>query len=153
MDTFESDNIYLKKLYEEDYNLWLQKTAELLRKNSFNEIDLENLIKELEGLGRNNKRELENRVIVLIMHLLKYKYQPDKVSKTCRFTVIEQRRQINKLIKGNLSLQSYLENKLSTCYQDAREDVSLETRVDISNFPVDNPFTLEQILESNFFGS
>lgn len=63
-------------LYDGDFLLWVEATANLLRAGKFTEIDIPNLIAEIESIGRSEKRELKNRLIILLMHLLKWKYQP-----------------------------------------------------------------------------
>ena len=141
----------LKQLYETDFFLWLETTADLLEKQSFNELDLENLIEEVKGMSRREKRELKNRLTVLIMHLLKWKYQPSKVSPSWKSTIVEQRRRIEYLLEDSPSLKPYLLEIFDKCYQKARQDASEETNLELANFPVDKPFTLEQILTSNFY--
>ena len=85
-------------LYEQDFNLWLKTTADLLRKQEFTSLDLENLITEIEAMGRSEKRELYNRLIILLLHLLKWEYQPSHRSNSWLSTINEQRRQIIKLL-------------------------------------------------------
>ena len=63
-------------LYDRDFFLWVETTANLLRAGKFTEIDIPNLIEEIESLGRSEKRELKNSLIMLLVHLLKWKYQP-----------------------------------------------------------------------------
>lgn len=70
----------LKNLYENDFNCWLETTVNLLEKKYFNKLDLENLIEEIKAMSRHEKRALKNRLTVLIMHLLKWKYQASKIS-------------------------------------------------------------------------
>ncbi len=141
----------LKQLYETDFCLWLETTADLLDKQSFNELDLENLIEEVKGMSRREKRELKNRLTVLIMHLLKWKYQPSKISPSWKSPIVEQRRQIEYLLEDSPSLKPYLLEIFDKCYQKARQDASEETNLELATFPVDKPFTLEQIITSNFY--
>ena len=74
-------------LYEQDFLLWIETTANLLRAGKLTEIDIANLIEEIESMGRSEKRELKNRLIVLLMHLLKWKYQPGKRSESWKNTI------------------------------------------------------------------
>jgi hypothetical protein len=145
------DKIDLKEIYEQDFNIWLEITANLLKEKQFDELDLENLIEEIESMSRNNKRELDSRLIVLIMHLLKWKYQPQKQSKSWLSTINEQRRQIDNLLKYNPSLKPFVLTIINQCYQRSRKDASKETKLKLNSFPVDNPFTLEEILDEDFF--
>lgn len=141
----------LKQLYEQDFYLWLETNAKLLSEKRFTELDLEHLITEIISMGKSEKRELENRLIVLIMHLLKCQYQSDKLSKSWINTIKEQRRQIRKLLKNSPSLKSYLPKFIDECYQDARFEASDETRLELITFPLNNPFSLDDILNSEFF--
>ena len=146
--TIKSD---LKKLYEQDFYLWLEANAKLLTEKRFTELDLEHLIVEINSMGKSEKRELENRLIVLIMHLLKCQYQPEKLSQSWISTIKEQRRQIRKLLKNSPSLKSYLPQIMDESYQDARFEASDETKLELVTFPVNNPFSLDDILKSEFF--
>jgi hypothetical protein len=145
-----ASHINLKNIYDQDFNQWLEITANLLKQKSFNELDLENLIEEIEAMGKSQKRELENRLIVLIIHLLKWKYQTNKRSQSWLSTILEQRRQLKKLLKDNPSLKLHLEKIKEECYEDAREDASIETRLNLNIFPEVNPFSLEEIFQVDF---
>ncbi len=74
-------------LYQQDFYLWTESTANLLREAKFSQLDLVNLIEEVESMGRSEKRELKSRLIILLMHLLKWKYQPAKRSHSWRSTI------------------------------------------------------------------
>jgi hypothetical protein len=145
------EKIDLKELYEIDNYSWIQETVKLLNEKKFNELDLENLIEEITAMGISQKRELKSRLRVLIMHLLKYKYQSNKISKSWLNTIIEQRRQLEDLLEFNPSLKSYLLEIIDRSYQDARKDGSKETGLPLKQFPVDNPFTVEQMLNEDWF--
>jgi hypothetical protein len=144
-------NIDLKTIYEQDFNQWLEITANLLRQKSFNELDMENLIEEIEAMGKSQKRELESGIIILIMHLLKWKYQPQNKTRSWLNTINEQRLQLQLLLKYNPSLKSLTNLITSESYQKAVKIAVKETKLDLRNFPRDNPFTLEQIFDEDFF--
>jgi hypothetical protein len=143
--------IDLKEIYEEDFNIWLEITANLLKEKQFDELDLENLIEEIESMARNNRRELKSRLIVLIMHLLKWKYQPQKQSKSWLSTINLQRGELELLLEENPSLKPSIEMIIDNCYDKARKRASKETQLNLTTFPVDNPFTLEEILDEDFY--
>lgn len=138
-------------LYETDFNLWIEQTVNQLKTGNIQGLDLENLIEEIDSMGRNNKREIKNRLIVLMMHLLKYKYQPQKQSSSWIATINEQRRQIKFVLEDSPSLKPYFEKELGNCYQEARKDAAKETGLSPDTFPVDCPFTQAQILDPDFF--
>lgn len=141
----------LKEIYEQDFNQWLKITANLLQQKKFKEIDLDNLIIELESMGKSNKRELISRLIILIMHLLKWKYQPQKQSKSWLSTINEQRLQLELILEQNPSLKREIEQIITQRYEKARKMASQETRLDLQLFPSENPFNLTEILAEDFF--
>lgn len=137
-------------LYEQDFYLWTQITAEQLKENKFNEIDKINLIEEIESMGRSEKRELKSRLIVLLMHLLKWHYQPEKRSESWRSTITEQRICIEGLLEDSPSLKPLLSEVFEDCYQKARLKASDETGIKLNFFPKESPFSLEETLESSY---
>lgn len=100
-------NLNQLTLYDQDYYLWINKTVEQLSNNQFQEIDLQNLIAELESMGRSEKRSVQSNLTVLLMHLLKYKYQPNKRSQSWRSTIVEHRRRLLIVFKDSPSLRGY----------------------------------------------
>ncbi len=145
------DKLELTEIYEKDFNQWLEITANLLKENKFNELDLENLIIEIEAMGKNNQRELASRLIILIMHLLKWKYQPKKKSRSWLSTINEQRLQLELLLEQNPSLNNKIPNIINSCYTKARTIAHRETNLPLTIFPEDNPFILTEILDADFF--
>ena len=93
-------------LYDTDFNLWIEQHIILLKQGRFNEIDTTHLIEELEDMGKSNYRELENRLIVLIAHLLKWQYQDEARSNSCKSTINEQHCRLNRLLKDVPSLKN-----------------------------------------------
>ncbi|MCF3609792.1 DUF29 domain-containing protein, partial [Planktothrix agardhii 1033] len=128
-------NLSQLTLYAQDYYLWIEKTVEQLSNNQFQEIDLQNLIAELESMGRSEKRSVQSNLTVLLTHLLKYKYQPNKRSRSWRSTIVEHRRRLLILFKDSPSLKGYGQEIFAECYQDARQDGATETQLKISVFP------------------
>lgn len=137
-------------LYEEDFYLWIETTAKQLKDGNFSEIDLENLIEEIESMGRSEKRALKSNLLVLLMHLLKYKYQPEKRSNSWLSTIFEHRRRLKEDLTESPSLKKYLSEVFNECYQDARKQAALETGLSLDTFPVDSPFTTEESLNQDY---
>ncbi|AFZ58198.1 DUF29 domain-containing protein [Anabaena cylindrica FACHB-243] len=135
-------------LYDQDFYLWIDTTAKQLKAGKFAEIDLENLIEEIESMGRSEKRELKSRLIVLLMHLLKWQYQPEKRSESWRSTITEQRICIETLLEDSPSLQPLLAEIFTDCYEKARLKASNETGIKLNLFPNKSPFTLEESLNN-----
>jgi len=140
----------LRTLYNLDFAEWTQITAELLRQRKFDEIDIENIAEEIESLGKRDRRELASRLNVLLMHLLKWTYQPQKYTHSWRNTVKEQRRQIQAILKDSPSLKGYITEEFSDCYQEARDRAADETGLDISAFPIKCEWPLEQVLNASY---
>jgi hypothetical protein len=88
-------------LYQADYYGWLQENAQLIREKRFSELDVDNIIEELESMGKSEKRELSNRLTVLLMHLLKWQYQSVKRLTSWRNTIAVQRIDIRELLEDS----------------------------------------------------
>ncbi|MBJ7900864.1 MAG: DUF29 family protein [Cyanobacteria bacterium RI_101] len=138
-------------LYETDFNQWIEETAKTLKEGNFHALDLENLIEEIESMGSNNKREIKSRLIVLLMHLLKCKYQPEKQTRSWIATINTQRTEIELVLEDSPSLRSLLTASIANCYKKARLNAATETNLSPSVFPLECPFTQEQILDSDYF--
>ena len=139
-----------KNLYEQDFYLWTQTISHHLKENNFNEIDTPNLIEEIKCMGRSEKRGLKNRLIVLLMHLLKWQYQPEKRSESWRSNISEQRICLETLLEDSPSLQPLLAEVFEDCYQKARLKASDETGIKLNFFPNESPFALEETLENSY---
>ncbi|PSF36159.1 DUF29 domain-containing protein [Aphanothece hegewaldii CCALA 016] len=137
-------------LYEQDYYLWLEKTAYLLENRQFTELDLENLVDEILDMSRSEKKSLKSNLIVLLQHLLKYRYQPTKRTKSWRLTIEEHRYRIKEGLQDSPSLKPFFQEVLNECYQQAKKRASIETKLSIDAFPDESPFTIEQILDSDY---
>ena len=137
-------------LYESDFYSWAIAQAECLRLGKLDNLDLENLAEEIESLGNQQRSELENRLAVLLGHLLKWDLQPDLRGKSWRSTIREQRRQIQKLIKKNPSLKSYVDEAISEGYESALDLVVRETPLDYQDLPQVCPYAIAQIFDPNF---
>lgn len=137
-------------LYEKDFNLWIEQTINQLKKGNLTDLDIENLIEEIDSMGRSDKREIYSRLKVLLMHLLKWKYQPEKRTPSWVNTIDEQREQLELMLKDSPSLKPYFREILLECYQKAVRAASNETNLSPQTFTVDCPFNLEQILNPDY---
>ena len=139
-----------KFLYKSDFYRWTVDQVENLRLGKLDGLDLENLAEEIESLGNQQRSELENRLAVLLGHLLKWDLQPDLRGKSWRSTIREQRRQIKKLISKNPSLKSYLDEAILEGYESALDLVVRETPLDYKDLPQVCPYTIAQVFDNNF---
>ena len=136
--------------YQTDYYGWTIEQAELLKTGHWQEIDIENLIEEVEAMGRSEKRALESRLSVLITHLLKWQYQPVRRGKSWELTIKEQRLRIIKILRDNPSLKREIETCFLDIYPFAVIQAVKETGIDENVFPTVCAWTLEQTLNADF---
>ncbi|WP_413174890.1 DUF29 domain-containing protein [Anabaena azotica] len=142
-----------KTLYEQDFYLWIQTTVQVLKEGKLEQLDIDNLIEEIDSMGRSEKKELKTRLIVLIEHLLKLQYWTEKKDDNARGwrnTVVEQRRQITYTLADSPSLKSILNDIFPDCYQDARNDTLRKYQLPSELFPEESPFSLVQVLNLDF---
>jgi hypothetical protein len=140
-------------LYNHDFYAWTQQQAALLRDEKTQALDYANLAEEIESLGRSDKRELGNRLHNLVMHLLKWCYQPQghAESHSWEDTIWHQRTQIMLLLEESPSLWREIPVRLARHYPLARRDAARETRLPLVTFPETYPWTVEQILREDFW--
>lgn len=136
--------------YDDDFFAWTKEQADLLRAGEFTQLDIENVAEELESIGRSARSELRNRLAVLVMHLLKWQYQPAFRSPSWSGTVREQRRQVKYLLEESPSLRSPVLQDLARIYSLACPKAVAETGLAETTFPADCPFTPDQILAEDF---
>ncbi|WP_017651794.1 DUF29 domain-containing protein [Fortiea contorta] len=138
-------------LYETDFYAWTEQQVNLLRHQQWYQLDLSNLIEEIASLGRNERQELRNRLSILIGHLLKWEYQPEKRSRSWLATIRIQRRETLKLLNENPSLQSDLATTLTEAYENGRDLASGETNLPLSFFPQLCLYSLADIFSDRFY--
>ncbi|ACB53607.1 hypothetical protein cce_4259 [Crocosphaera subtropica ATCC 51142] len=143
-------NIDKATLYEEDFCLWLETTAELLKNRQLENLDYDNLIEEIETMGRSERNSLKSNLVVVLMHLLKYKYQPQKRSKSWLSSIFEHRRRLIEAFKTSPSLKRYYQKVFDECYQYAVRQASIETGLPLEKFPNTSPFTTEETIDFDF---
>lgn len=138
--------------YEQDFYAWSQAQAELLRIRRFAEIDVDHLIEELDAMGARERRELINRLKVLLAHLLKWQFQPHRRSRSWAATIKEQRLSIDDLIDENPSLGALLDDQaLAKAYRLGRLLAVTETNLEESTFPPTCPYSITVVRDSGFY--
>lgn len=140
-----------EKEYEKDFYAWAIHNAQLLREGKLSKVDIEHVAEEIESMGKSERRELINRLAVLLAHLLKWKYQPLRQSKSWEHTIKEQRYELIDLLGESPSLKHELEKQLSRAYQKALMIAEKETGFEQKVFPKGCPFSLKQALNKDFF--
>ncbi|MCK5521825.1 MAG: DUF29 domain-containing protein [Thiomargarita sp.] len=139
------------KGYEKDFYIWLMANAELLRQRRLTEIDLDNIAEELESMAKRDKRELLNRLKVLLMHLLKWQFQADKRTISWKSTINEQREQVYLVLVDSPSLKYQLTERLQDAYRLALRAAINETGLPKNVFPINCPYSLEETLDDEFY--
>ncbi len=137
-------------LYNRDYYLWLSHTAQLIKDGKFTEVDVVNLIEEIEDMGRSEQRAIESNLVIVLLHLLKYKYQPEKRTNSWKSSIREHRRRLRKAFATSPSLKRYFEEVFDECYQDGREQAADETGLPLDTFSTGSPFTPAEVLNPDY---
>jgi hypothetical protein len=136
--------------YENDFHEWTQEQARLLRSGRFSQLDIENVAEELESMGRRDKREIDSRLEVLLIHLLKWKLQEGFRSGSWSGSIREQRSRIEDLLRESPRLRRQVAQIRPALYARARREAANETGLPVRMFPARCPFTPEQIMAEDF---
>ncbi len=139
------------ELYVQDFYVWTQEQAALLREGAWSPLDSANLAEEIESLGKRDRRELGSRLQTLTMHLLKWRYQPSERSASWRGTMRSARREITAVLADSPSLRRQVPGLLTAGYAEARVEASEETGVALATFPGACPWSAEQVLDAAFW--
>ena len=129
-------------LQETDFYRWSMETAHFLRIGRYADVDMQTVALELENMGASERRELINRLALLLMYLLKWQYQPGIRSRRWELTLIVQRREIQDLLEDNPSLKPQLLANLSKAYNKAVLKAEKETSLPQNTFPTECPYTI-----------
>ena len=138
-------------LYDQDFFAWAQKQAQLLRAGRLSEADIEHIAEEIESMGRAEKRELVNRLAVLLMHLLKWRFQPSARGTSWRLAIEEQRDRLADHLADNPSLKAALGDAVTAGYRLAILGAARETGLDRGAFPAVCPWTFAQCMDGAFW--
>lgn len=144
-------------LYDRDFYSWAMDQAKALRLAAGARIDTpatldwENLAEEIESLGKSQASELESRYYRLLIHLLKWRFQPDQRSNSWRGTIFEQRLRASKVLAGSPGLKPRRSSLFRNAYKDARKLAAIETGLPIESLPVECPWTIAEASDENFW--
>ena len=138
-------------LYDEDFYAWAHEQAALLRAGKLSAADIEHIAEEIESMGRTEKRELVSRLTVLLMHLLKWQFQPKRRGASWEATIKIQRRDISVHLTDNPSLKAKLPEAMEQAYGNATIATAGETSMPESTFPTECPWPFEQIMDPEFW--
>lgn len=137
--------------YETDFYGWAMEQARLLREGRLAELDIAHLAEEVEGMGRSERRELVSRLAVLLLHLLKWQYQPALRGRSWQSSIVVQRREIGEHLAENPSLRPSLDELIARAYDKALDQAVLETGRLRDMFPWSCPYSFEQAMDDEFW--
>ncbi len=140
----------MTNLYEEDETLWKETQARMIEEGRLDELDYNSLLTLLLEMTRSDKNSVIGLARIVILHLLKLKFQPEKRSRSWLASVDANRASLNTLLDSK-TLRNYLTASLSKIYTMAKRGAHIETGLPLSTFPDECPFTIEQILDESFF--
>lgn len=140
-------------LYETDFHAWTQEQAGFLKVGNWADVDFEHLIEEIESMGASERKELVNRLEVLLIHLLKWQFQPERRGRSWQLSIIEQRAKLLDHFESNPSLRNSdtLSVNLGKTYKYAVISAQRETGLVRSSFAAACPYTVVQILDEEFY--
>jgi len=141
----------VQSLYETDFYGWTQEQTRYIRSGDWSLLDYENILEEIEAMGRAERRSLRNRLAVLFMHLLKWQHQPARRGKSWKTTIVHQRTAINSLLEDSPGLNSALHDSIGRAWKDALKDVEVETELNRDTFPQTCPWAFDTFMDENFW--
>jgi hypothetical protein len=140
-----TETIPLHVLYDRDETAWLEAMSRLAAQGRYAEMDHANLSEYLSDMAKRDRREVASRLVTLLAHLLKWEHQPAHRSGSWQGTIVEQRRELRKLLESG-TLHNHALAVLAECYGDAIRQAAAETALPRETFPVDCPWDLDALL-------
>jgi len=149
----------LTEIYDSDFHAWIQRHIECLKSGQFDKLDVDNLIEELESMAGRDRRELISHLIILMAHLLKWQFQLKQLTEqwqtyqgsSWRGSILEQRFQLHEQLEESPSLSPFLSQAVEKAYIKAVKLAAKETGFNIAVFPTECPYTIEQLLDEDFY--
>ena len=140
--------------YETDYTAWAESTVALLRQRRFEEIDLEALIEEVDGLAKSDPKAIRSQLRRLLLHLLKWKYSStldrERAGRGWSESIVNARNEIDDIIGYSPSLRTYPSEVLDAAYQKARKQAAVALAIELGNLPEACPWSIEKIFEEGW---
>ncbi|MBB6254875.1 DUF29 domain-containing protein [Nitrospirillum iridis] len=138
-------------LYDQDFYAWATEQAALLRAGKLADADVAHIAEEIESMGRTEKRELISRLTVLLLHLLKWQFQPTHRGPSWRLSIANARDDLTDHLGDNPSLKSQLDVSVASAYRRARRQASMETGHPENRFPEICPWAYSQFMAEDFW--
>lgn len=138
------------KLYDTDFYKWTQQQARLIKEGRFDELDLDNLVEEVEDMGKHEPRSLTSHFKQLLMHLLKWQYQPERQSRSWRDSIINHREDAQEVLDDNPGLKPKVPELYEKAYEKAKILAHKQTGLSVKDFPENCPWQLSEIMQDDF---
>ena len=132
--------------YLEDYGAWITAQIELLRDGQLDELDIEHLLEEVEGLARSNFDSFKSAIRIVLIHMLKWDIQTNYRSRSWANSIDGHRVRVTEALEESPSYKSRIKDAVTKAYKRARYDASKETRLPLKHFPELCPFTFDEIM-------
>lgn len=140
-----------KTLYDQDYFQWIAATLQQLRDREYDRVDWDNLIEEIEDMGKRELQAIRSNLVVVLLHLLKWQFQPEYRTGSWAGSITEHRTRILNNLEDSPSLKNYLETALEWAYPRARQQASDETGLTLQVFPQECPYLVAEVLDDKFW--
>jgi hypothetical protein len=141
----------LANLYDTDFYAWTQAQAALIRAAQVDKLDWDHLLEEIEDLAGNARRALQSALRIALLHLLKWRYRPERRSTSWIQSIDEHRARVDDITEESPSLKPQIPELFRRAYSQARRHAARQTRLPLSTFPEACPWTLADVLDENFW--
>ena len=132
--------------YDQDAYAWALEQAKLLRAGKLEQLDVEHIAEEIESMGKSERRALVSQLARLLMHLLKWEFQPERRSRSWRLTIQDAQAKTDRLLRDNPSLKGMLPELMGEAYEDARRAAAIETDLEPDTFPTDCLYAFDEVM-------
>jgi hypothetical protein len=149
--TIELKSPLNQTLYDSDFVAWVEETIDRLQAKDYEAVDWDNVLEELDAMGRRERKSLKSNLVILLLHLLKWQYQPAFRSGSWKGSIVEHRQRIQDDLIDSPSLKPYLSEILASAYFDACDRAAAETGLSLTEFPTDCEHSIQSILDRTFF--
>lgn len=138
-------------LYERDFYAWTREQSVLLRSGRLPEADIEHVAEEIESMGRAEKRELVSRLKILLLHLLKWQFQPGLRGNSRRNSIRVRRIALDGHLRDDPGLKAALTDAVADAYRTARIEAETETGLAETTFPEACPWPPGRLMAADFW--
>jgi hypothetical protein len=136
--------------YDRDFYTWLMEQARHVREGRRDALDRHNLAEEIESLGREQFNKLVSALRVLMLHMLKWDYQPERRTRSWALSIKTNRNDLDDVVTDNPGLKLRLAQAIARAYRNARTEAAQETGLEEKAFPEACPYSFEEMTTRSF---